>query len=171
MTRVAVSIRGAMKSFTKAMEFTSRLMCAVAVAALVAMLVLTLADVVLRGFGWPIPGTYELVGILGAIIIGFAIPYTTMAKGHVMMDFLTESLSRPVRTVLHVLTRLLAIAFFIIAGWNLCVLAQGYSKAGEVTLTLKLPLYPVFYVVAFCCFVECLMLVAELTPSEEGAGK
>jgi TRAP-type C4-dicarboxylate transport system permease small subunit len=158
-----------MKSFVKAMTLASRLMCAVAVAALVAMMALTLADVVLRGFGWPIPGTYELVGILGSIIIGFSIPYTTMAKGHVIMDFLTESLSGHARTALHVLTRMLAIVFFIIAGWNLCVLGQAYSKAGEVTLTLKLPLYPIFYVVAFCCFVECLMLVVELTPSEQGS--
>jgi TRAP-type C4-dicarboxylate transport system permease small subunit len=158
-----------MKSFTRAMELASRVMCAVAVAALVAMMVLTLADVVLRGFGRPIPGTYELVGILGAVIIGFSIPYTSMSRGHVIMDFLTESLSGPVRTWLHVLTRVLAIAFFIIAGWNLCMLGHGYSKAGEVTLTLKLPLSPVFYVVAFCCFVECLMLVAELTPSKQGS--
>jgi len=158
-----------MKLFVKAMTLASRLMCAVAVVALVAMMVLTLADVVLRAFGRPIPGTYELVGILGAIIIGFSIPYTTMSKGHVIMDFLTGSLSGPARTVLHVFTRALAIAFFIIAGWNLCLLGHGYSRAGEVTLTLKLPLYPIFFVVAFCCFVECLMLVVELTPSEQGS--
>ena len=158
-----------MKSFAKAMTLTSRLMCAVAVAALVAMMILTLADVILRAFARPIPGTYELVGILGAVIIGFSIPYTTMIRGHVVMDFLTESLSVPARTGLHVLTRALAITFFIIAGWNLCLLGHGYSKAGEVTLTLKLPLYPIFYVVAFCCFIECLMLIVELIPSEEGS--
>ncbi len=158
-----------MKSFAKAMTLASRFMCAVAVAGLVAMMVLTLADVVLRGFGRPIPGTYELVGILGAIIIGFSMPYTTMAKGHVIMDFLTESLSGSAQTALHVLTRILAIAFFIIAGWNLCALGNSYSRAGEVTLTLKLPLSPVFYVVAFCCFVECLMLVVELMPSGQGS--
>jgi TRAP-type C4-dicarboxylate transport system permease small subunit len=158
-----------MKSFVKVMTLVSRSMCAVAVAGLVAMMVLTLADVVLRGFGRPIPGTYELVGILGAIIIGFSIPYTTMSRGHVIMDFLTESLSGPARTSLHIFTRVLAIAFFIIAGWNLCVLGQSYSRAAEVTLTLKLPLYPIYYVVAFCCFVECLMLVVELAPSEQGS--
>ncbi|HTY21839.1 MAG TPA: TRAP transporter small permease [Desulfomonilaceae bacterium] len=158
-----------MKSFTKAMALTSRSMCAVATAGLIVMMVLTLADVALRAFGRPIPGTYELVGILGAIIIGFSIPYTTMARGHVIMDFLTGSLSGPARTALHVLTRLLAIAFFIVAGWNLCLLGHSYGRAGEVTLTLKLPLYPIFYVVAFCCFVECLMLVVELTPSERGS--
>jgi len=158
-----------MKSFAKAITLTARVMCGVAVAALVAMMVLTLADVALRAFGRPIPGTYELVGILGAIIIGFSIPYTSMMRGHVIMDFLTESLPGSARTALHVLTRLLAISFFIIAGWNLCVLGHSYSKAGEVTLTLKLPLFPIYYVVAFCCFVECLMLVVELTPSEQGS--
>ncbi len=117
-----------MKSFTRAMELASRVMCGVAVAALIAMMFLTLADVVLRGFGRPIPGTYELVGILGSIIIGFSIPYTTMAKGHVIMDFLTESLSGHARTALHVLTRVLAIVFFIIAGWNLCVLGQATAR-------------------------------------------
>jgi TRAP-type C4-dicarboxylate transport system permease small subunit len=158
-----------MKSFVKVMTLTSRGMSAIAVAALIAMMALTLADVVLRGFGRPIPGTYELVGILGAIIVGFSIPYTTMTKGHVIMDFLTESLPGRTRTALHVLTRVLAIAFFIIAGWNLCLLGHGYSKAGEVTLTLKLPLYPIFYVVAFCCFIECLMLIVDLMPAEEGS--
>jgi len=158
-----------MKTFIKVMALISRWMCAVAVAALIIMMVLTLADVILRAFGRPIPGTYELVGILGAIIIGFSIPYTTMIRGHVIMDFLTESLSGRVRTRLHVFTRILAIAFFIIAGWNLCLLGHGYSKAGEVTLTLKLPLYPIFYVVAFCCFIECLMLIVDLMPSEEGS--
>jgi TRAP-type C4-dicarboxylate transport system permease small subunit len=158
-----------MKSFVKAMTLTSRVMLAIAVAALIMMMVLTLADVALRAFGRPIPGTYELVGILGAIIIGFSIPYTTMTKGHVIMDFLTGSLSGRARAALHVLTRALAIVFFIIAGWNLCLLGYGYSKAGEVTLTLKLPLFPVFYVVAFCCFIECLMLVVDLMPSEEGS--
>jgi TRAP-type C4-dicarboxylate transport system permease small subunit len=158
-----------MKSFAKAMTLTSRLMCAVAVAALIAMMILTLADVILRAFARPIPGTYELVGILGAVIIGFSIPYTTMIRGHVIMDFLTERLSVRTRTGLHVLTRALAIAFFIIAGWNLCLLGQGYIKAGEVTLTLKLPLYPIYYVVAFCCFIECLMLIVDLIPSEEGS--
>lgn len=158
-----------MKSFVKAMTLTSRVMCAVAVAALIMMMFLTLADVALRAFGHPIPGTYELVGILGAIIIGFSLPYTSMSRGHVIMDFLTERLSGHARIGLRIFTRVLAIAFFIIAGWNLCVLGQGYSRAGEVTLTLKLPLFPIFYVVAFCCFIECLILIVDLTPSGQGS--
>jgi len=158
-----------MKRLAFALKFVSRFMCGVAVAALVAMMVLTMADVVLRAFNRPILGTYELVGILGAVVIGFAIPFTSMTRGHVIMDFLTDRLSGTARTALHMLTRLVAIAFFVIAAWNLCRLGSDYSKAGEFTLTLKLPLYPIPYGIAFCCFVECLILFGEMIGIKHGA--
>ncbi len=50
------------------------------------------ADVILREFKMPIVGTYEIVSLLGAIVIGFAIPQTSLERGHVLMDFLTERL-------------------------------------------------------------------------------
>ena len=158
-----------MKLLANAVISVSRFMGVVAVIALTAMGALTLADVALRAISRPIPGAYELVGILGAIVIGFSIPYTSLAKGHVVMDFLIGRLSGHARTALHMLTRILAIVFFIIAGWNLCVLGEAYSKAGEVTLTLKLPLYPVFYVVGFCCFVECLVLFVDMMDLGQGS--
>jgi TRAP-type C4-dicarboxylate transport system permease small subunit len=158
-----------MKLLANAVMSVSRFMGVVAVIALATMGALTLADVSLRAISHPIPGAYELVGILGAIVIGFSIPYTSLVKGHVVMDFLVGSLSGHARTVLHVVTRILAIVFFVIAGWNLCVLGGAYREAGEVTLTLKLPLYPVFYVVGFCCFVECLMLFVDMMDFGQGS--
>lgn len=153
------------------MDYVSRFMCGVAVTALTVMMFLTLADVTLRTFSRPIPGTYELVGILGAIVIGFSLPYTTMTRGHVIMDFLTERLSGSAQNVLFVTTRILAIVFFIIAAWNLCRLGSAYSTAGEYTLTLKLPLSPIPYGIAFCCFVECLLLLCEMVGLKQGAHK
>ena len=35
---------------------------------------LTLVDVILRGFKRPIVGTYELVALAGAVVIGFSLP-------------------------------------------------------------------------------------------------
>ncbi len=158
-----------MKLLAVAVTLMSRSMCGVAVTALIAMMFLTLADVTLRAVSRPIPGTYELVGILGAIVIGFGLPYTSMMKGHVVMDFLIERLPASVRSVLHPFTRMLAIVFFLVAGWNLCLLAGDYSKAGEVTLTLKLPLYPIPYGIAFCCFVQCLILLGDMIGLRQGA--
>lgn len=126
------------------------------------MMFLTVADVALRAFKRPIVGTYDLVGLLGAVVIGFAIPQTSRVKGHVLMDFLTGKLSRTAQGALHVVTRLLAIATFAIIGWNIWQLGEGYRQTGEVTLTIQIPLYPVAYGIAICCFIECLVLVVDL---------
>ena len=85
------------------------------------------------------------------------------------MDFLTEKSFRacPDRAACpHKNTRY---RVFHYCGLEFVRIGPSYSKAGEVTLTLKLPLFPIFYVVAFCCFIECLMLVVELTPSKQGS--
>jgi TRAP-type C4-dicarboxylate transport system permease small subunit len=101
-------------------------MYTVAGIALTAMMFLTVADVILRTFKRPIVGAYDLVGLLGAVVIGFAIPQTSRVKGHVLMDFLTGRLSHTAQSVLHVVTRLLAIATFAIIGWNVWLLGEGY---------------------------------------------
>jgi len=61
-----------------------------------------------------------------------------------------------------VLTRLLAIAIFLVIAWNLWILGSDYGRTGETTLTLQFPLYPVAYGIAIWCFVECLVLFIEL---------
>jgi len=137
-------------------------MYSVAGIALTAMMFLTVADVVLRTLKRPIVGTYELVGLLGAVVIGFAIPQTSRMRGQVLMDFLTGKLSAGIQKVFQVLTRLLAIAIFFIIAWNLWILGSDFSRGGETTLTLQLPLYPVAYGIAICCFIECLVLFIEM---------
>jgi TRAP-type C4-dicarboxylate transport system permease small subunit len=127
---------------------------------------LTVSDVFLRLFKMPIVGTYEIVSLLGAVVIGFAIPQTTLERGHVLMDFLTGRLRGGVQRVLHFLTRLVAVLIFLIIGWNLFVLGNDLFKAGQVSLTLKLPEYPVAYGIAFCCLFECLILLADLIKKE-----
>ena len=67
--------------------YVLRLM-AVAGTAVVAMMLLTCADVVLRYFRRPIPGTYELVCFLGAVAVSFAMAHTSIEKGHVSVSFI-----------------------------------------------------------------------------------
>ena len=60
---------------------------------LVSMMLITVFDVMLRCIGRPMSGTYDLVALGGALIIGFSVPYTTMKKGHIIVDVLTQGLS------------------------------------------------------------------------------
>jgi len=134
----------------------------VAGVALTASMTLTCADVILRIFKRPIMGTYELVGILGAIMVGFAIPQTTRLQGHVVMDFLTGRLPAIWQTLLMVVTRLLGVGLFFIIAWNLWVLGNDFLRSGETTMTLQWPFYPVAYGLAICCMFECVVLLVEL---------
>jgi TRAP-type C4-dicarboxylate transport system permease small subunit len=70
------------------------------------MLLFTLTDVLMRAFGKPIVGDFEIISFLGAVVIGFAIPYTTLLKGHIVVDFFIEKLSRNVRDGMQVATRI-----------------------------------------------------------------
>jgi TRAP-type C4-dicarboxylate transport system permease small subunit len=142
-------------------------MYGIAGVALAGIMFLTVADVFLRLFKIPIVGTYEIVSLLGAVVIGFAIPQTTIERGHVLMDFLTGRLSFGGQQVLHLVTRLLAISIFFIIGWNLFNLGNDLMSTGQVSLTLKLPEYPVAYGIAFCCLFQCLVLLADLIKKKE----
>ena len=139
-------------------KYLSRAMLWIAGVAIASIVVLTVCDVVLRRFRMPIAYTYELVVLMGAIAIGFSIPQTTLDKGHVLMDFVTDKLSERWQNILHFITRCLGIGMFATFGWRMFILGNNYSRAGEVTPILQIPIYPVAYSVGICFVVECLVL-------------
>jgi len=156
-----------MKTIDSIVGSVSGVMFIIAGIALTLMVAITVADVILRVFKMPIVGTYEIVGLLGAIMVGFAIPQTSRAKGHVAMDFLEGKLPPAVDRALMVITRLIGIVLFIIIGWQLWLLGSDYFRIGEVTLTVHLPQYPVCYGMAICCFFECVVLLLEIFHPEK----
>ena len=129
---------------------------------LVFMMLLTVADVILRIFGTAIMGTYELVAVSGAIVIGFAVPQTTFEKGHVNVDFLMEGRSEAVRKGFFVATRIMAIALFALLSYRLYVKGIHLYKTGEVSLTLQIPYFPAAFGLAFSFLVQCFALIGHI---------
>jgi TRAP-type C4-dicarboxylate transport system permease small subunit len=132
------------------------------------MMLITVVDVVLRFFKKPITGTYELVFLGGAVVIGCAIPVTSWEGGHVCVDFLLEHFSAGVKKCFVLFTRMLGMAFFILLGCNLFLLGSDLYKSGEVSLTLHVPYYPAAYILALCAFVECLVLLSSFIKTVSG---
>lgn len=145
----------------------SRFMFSVAGAALAASMFLTVGDVILRSFQHPIVGTYELVGLLGAVVVGFAIPETSRVNGHVIMDFLPGAVSGSWRRLLRVVTRLIGILIFLLIAVNLWSMGSDFRVNGEVTPTLQLPMYPVAWGISLCCLIECLTLFVDILETRE----
>ena len=130
--------------------------------ALACMILLTMSDVVLRTSRAPIVGTYEMVGLLGAIIIGFSIPFTSWVKGQIRVDFLIVKLSARARAIVDIITRCVGIGLFLVIGWNLLILGAEALKAGEVTPTRHIPFYPIICAVGAACFFQALVLFCDI---------
>jgi TRAP-type C4-dicarboxylate transport system permease small subunit len=141
---------------------------AVAGVSLTIMMCLTVADVVGRAVGHPILGTYEIIGLLGVIVIGFAVPYTSWNKRHVYMDFLVQRIPQRKKDILNIVTRVLGIVLFIFIGVNMFHIGAEFSKAREVSMSLNIPLYPVAYAAGICCFVECVVFMCDIVKIREG---
>ena len=136
--------------------------------ALVSIVLLTVSDVVLRRFRMPIDWAFEVVVMLAAIVISFALPQSTLDKGHVLTDFLIEKLTPRWQKYLFALTRVLAVFVFVILGWRVVCLGQKFCKAGQVSPILEFPDYPVAYAVAVALFIECLVLLWTLVEEVRG---
>ena len=141
---------------------SSKILNVISAVTLTLIMLLTVADVLLRAWGKPILGTYEVVSILLAVVIGLSIPKVSLDRTHVFMEFLLERLSRKSKAVMQTVTRVFCIVLFLLIGYNLFSIANEFRISGEVTNTIRLPFYPVAYAVGVCCFIECLVFVFEI---------
>jgi TRAP-type C4-dicarboxylate transport system permease small subunit len=151
-----------MEGYLKGIKGISRFMNAIAAIGLTFIMLLTTLDVILRLFKNPIVGTYELVAFTGGIIIGFAIPMTSFMRAHVYVDFLVQRFPEGQRNVVNIFTRLMVIAFFIIASVNLFKHGWYLYSTHEVSPTLQLPFYPVVFGIAVACVLECFVMIADI---------
>jgi TRAP-type C4-dicarboxylate transport system permease small subunit len=152
------------RAFNTAVEKLSEWMQVVSGAALVLIMLLTVADVCLRNLlQKPIVGTFEIVGLGGAVIIGFAIPITSWLRGHIFVDFFVQGFSKGWQAAFNIGTRVLCIGLFILIAWNLFIYANSLYASGEVTLTRQLPFYPIAYGLSVCCIIQCLVLISDIT--------
>lgn len=131
-------------------------------AALTFMMFLTVSDVLLRAFGHPIMGTYEIVSQSLAVVIGFCIPKVSFDRGHVYMEFVLERLSKKSKAVLNTFTRIICILLFILIAYNLIGVGNEFRLSGEVTSTIRLPFFPLAYGVGICCFLQCFVFLYDI---------
>jgi len=135
----------------------------ISAAAIVAMMLLTTLDVLLRLFKSSIPGTYEVIGLLGAVVSSFALGYTSVEKGHIAVDFLTNRLSPAWQSLITAVNAAVATVLFALITWQSFIQGMNIMKRGEVTLTVQIPIYPFVFGVAVGCGLLCLVLTAEFT--------
>jgi TRAP-type C4-dicarboxylate transport system permease small subunit len=145
--------------FARQVYWASRVFNGIAAAAITGMMLLTCGDVLLRFLRRPIPGTYEMVGFLGSLGVSFALAHTSLERGHIAVDFLVQRLSEPLQRLVDGINALVCAVLFGLAAWHSLRYGMDLKAAGEVSMTLQLPVYPFVWGVAAGCGMLTVVLV------------
>ena len=118
---------------------------------LIAMMLVTVGEMVFRMFGKPMAGTIELIAWLAAVTTAFALGYTQMHRGHVAIDLFTNRLSQQMRAAVDMLVSLASTILFIIITWHVFKHAGVLKQTGSLSETMKVIVYPWVYLVSLGC--------------------
>lgn len=115
---------------------------------LLAMMLMTVASVTLRGvIGKPIPGDFELVEIGSAVAIFCFLPWCQATGGNVAVDFFTQKAGP---RAMHLMEALGSLIYLLIAALLLWRLIHGgleMRQYGEQTMVLALPVWWSFVII------------------------
>lgn len=118
-------------------------------ALLLALMLLTFADVVARYlFNRPIRGAFELTELALLVLIFAGLPLVSHADEHVTMDFVDRMLPpAALRALVRVVHALCAAVFFFLT-WQVLVKAGRIAGYGDTTDVLRIPVAPFVYFMA-----------------------
>jgi TRAP-type C4-dicarboxylate transport system permease small subunit len=113
-------------------------------------------------FRKPILGTYEIVAFLGAAVAGLALPRGSLKGANINVDLVSSKLSPKTQKALLIVTKLLGILLFLFGAIYLALMGRNFYLTKTVTMTLRVPFYPVVFGLAFSCLVQCLVSLSQM---------
>lgn len=143
-------------------RYCTKVLAFVAGLSLAAMVLLTCANILSRLVWLPIRGTFELLGMFGAVAASFALAYTQAHRMHIAVDILVDRFASRTRRVLTIINGLFCMTFFGLAAWQIVMWSNVLVEEGELTETLQIPFYPFTYATALGCAVLALIFLTEI---------
>lgn len=143
--------------------FASRFMNNIGAVVLVAMMLMTVADVSMRYlFNHPILGSVEITNYMMVSLAFLGMAWCAVKKGNVKVDVVVEHFSPRVQGIFDSVTCFFSLAIVsLIAGYNFLE-ARDKMVWYETSDILKVPSYPFLLVLATGSAVLCLVLVINL---------
>lgn len=161
-----------MKSLESHIERGVRGLAIFAGIAILAMMLLTCADVFLRYvFNAPIEGSFDVTQMLMVVIVFFALAYCGWTGGHVVVDLLREVLPPRLLVALSVLVNAIGFVVMVTITWQALVTASDFMRTGETPMTVLIPKYPFVIVTAFGASIYAVVLLYKtFRPDERESG-
>lgn len=127
-----------------------------------AMMLFSVVDMVARGAGVTIGGSYEVIGWMSAAAVALALGSVQRHKGHVAMDLFVARLAQGRRALVEALMAGLSFALFVVVSITVFRYAVVLHETGSMSETLRVIVYPWVYVVALGCAGLALALLVDL---------
>ena len=149
------------------MNLISKISWILAVAASIvlgAMMLLTVADVVLRWiFKAPIIGTTEITESMMACIAFFALAWCAAEKSHLKVDLVVDRFPDRVQGVIDTVTTLAGLCLVALYAWRSFLEGMAVQELNLISSLIKIPAYPFYYVIAAGCALLCVVMAVQLT--------
>jgi TRAP-type C4-dicarboxylate transport system permease small subunit len=116
------------------------ILAAVAALFLAAMVLLTVADVVLRAlFSYPLRGMLELIELGLACTVFLGLPAVFLRRGHLVVDVIDQLAPPSLVRVLDLVGALVSFGVLAVMAWQMLPVARSMYEFGDVTSDLSIP--------------------------------
>ena len=151
-----------MQSFVLVTERISRVLAWLAGAGLIAMLVIIIGNYVLRLFGQPLAGTFELVSLTAVIVGALALGEAQVYKAHVAIDIVTARLPKKAQLVVGAIVTVASIVLMIQVVLALTIYSSSMTNSGSATDFLKMPVGAIVWILVIGFAGLALALLGDL---------
>lgn len=166
-------MRSPASAVERAIGFLVHAAAYIAGAVLVALMLLTAADVAGRAiFNAPITGVFDLThfAVLTMVYLGLAL--CGFRGDHIAIEIVYQKLGQRTRRALDILTNLIGAALFGLIAWQAVAQAVIVREIDEASQLLNIPYYPFYWLLAagsaLFALVMLLRIVVPLEPSQAG---
>jgi TRAP-type transport system small permease protein len=115
-------------------------LAALAALFLAAMVLLTVADVVLRAlFGYPLRGMLELIELGLACAVFLGLPAVFLRRAHLVVDVIDQLAPPSLVRALDLVGALVSFSVLAVMAWQMFPVARNMYEFGDVTSDLSIP--------------------------------
>ncbi len=133
----------------------------IAASTLIISMVEAVINMVLRRLGQPIQGSFEIMSFACAIISTLGLGYSQEQKAHINVDIIFRFFPIILKKFLRLIGNLMCSLFFLAISLRLFSLSMTYFYSGQLSETLRIPIYPITFLVGMGFVSLSLTLLLE----------
>jgi TRAP-type C4-dicarboxylate transport system permease small subunit len=136
---------------------------------LFAMMAITAIDVVGRYLlNAPVPGGYEIVQYLMAIVVFAALPLTTASDRHLSVSLVGDQLGGVPKCIHRVFVLTVSSLALVVIAWRMAEQAMILARSQQISGYLQLPLPPIAWTMSAMAALAALIVLVKLVTAIMG---